>query len=292
MTKINYFLILVCGLTLMGCASTPKTDDYTKHVAANSHIHENIGSPIFYLAAEQAIDVRGEYDSDSSIASGSMMYQGGAGVGGLLAQIATHAVINNSARDSKLSAAQLKANEVLAPIQQTVDEIKLNQLTNSDTSEYSFTTESNDTDYLVYFKPIFFVSQDFKHLSLKNTVWIKKINKSKKRNSKKKIEFLYKNLVSVSSQALSEQEISRLKEDQHYLINHFKSLLDESLIITSRELKGTYLVQSNTTNMFKVARSDKKQYIRGHQVDSINSKLVLKNLRSWLIAVHKTDVSL
>ncbi|MFT4747230.1 MAG: hypothetical protein ACI8XG_001308 [Congregibacter sp.] len=39
------------------------------------------------------------------------MYQGGAGLIGLLAQIGTHAAIVNSNRDGKLSMAQEQANE-------------------------------------------------------------------------------------------------------------------------------------------------------------------------------------
>ncbi len=296
--------LLLIGLVffLFGCNSTPKMDDYTRHTAMKLNLGKSL--PKFYIHQARKIDIRGEYNNDDSAESGHIMYSGAAGFIGLLTQVATHAAISNSVRNGKLSASQLEANKVLTPLAPVIDSLSLNELlfNSNSNSEYDLMSSISEDGESIHINPIFFVAPDFSSISIKNIIWIEK-KKSIKGSSKKakkvrrvrrskKDNYLYRNLIQVISREYSQEERDKfqLTKDEGFFKAELQRLLHESLVIASREVKGSYTDNSNKMSTFKIAQQLKKSYFRGYQVDSLNNKLVVRNLRSWLIALPSESV--
>ncbi|WDE12863.1 hypothetical protein [Thalassomonas haliotis] len=228
------------------------------------------------------VRVRGEYSPDDSGISGSMMYQGGAGMAGLLAQIATHAAINNSQRSNKLAQAQEQANKILLPLNDVIEQLSLPDLLDSNTGEYQLADSL--APRVVNSRPIFFVAPEFAYISVKNIVWLEQAGKARTRG---KPSYDYRNLIEVRSRLYDEAEQERLSSGKgvEFFKDELRNLFHESLILASREVKGRYKHNSDVMATYKLVSKQKNQYIRGKKIDLLHDKLVLKNLRSWLIAI-------
>jgi len=285
MNKTMRLLVtLFAVVCIAGCGSTAKRDDfvtYTKSQLTNEF--NNI--PSFYFDGAELVDVRGEYSKEDAIEQGNIMYSADAGVAGLLAQIATHAVINESARSGKLAALQEKANEVLLPFEPVIQSLKLINLVNKNSTKFSVLDEYSQDNAVVKSKPIFFVAQDLSNITLKNIVWVDK--KSKRKKSK----FLYSNMIQVSSRNYTKQERRLIREDNgSFLEAEFGQLLNASLAIASKDISGEYASGVQKTATFKFLKGRKKNYLRGAKVDTLSNNLVLRNLRSWLIVLPEQSI--
>ena len=280
-------VFLVC---IFGCGSVPKVDDYAQHVGLKSGFNgfEN-QLPIFKLVYNEPIDIRGKHSSDDSINANPILYQGGAGVLGLFAQIATHAAINNAARNKKVSKAQIAANRFLEPLAVKIAEINIGDLADFSSKEYKIDSSLDSSGLVVNIRPIFFVAQDFEYITLKNIVSITKnfTKGSSLRKRKSSNGFHYQNLIEVYSRKYSEDEkksFTSLSESS-FMIEELQRILHQSLSLAAREIKGHYQNSTSKITTHTLKKNNSNLYIRGSQVDSLCQKIVIKNLRSWLVAI-------
>jgi len=286
MSKFN-FLIAASFLLFLGCASAPQRDDYVKYVQPHKTIVNVVLN--YKLDTTSLIDIRGEHLADDSITGNQILYQGGAGMAGFLGQIAAHSSINNSQRNEKLSQAQIEANKILKPIEEIVKQLN-NSILLSETDvdiEGAGNVEGKLNSELQYIntRPIFFVAPDFEHISIKNIVWIDASNGGKSK--------YYQNLIEVYSKHYTPEEKQLLTNgnDSTFLLGELKNLYQQSILVVNREIVGKYDLANMKNDSFKFNKANFKRYIRGQKVDSFNSKVVIRNLRSWLLVLPCSEVT-
>ncbi len=95
--KINALLIISSAFFISGCAKTPYQDDYTQHVNKLSETH--LSNVDYRFEDSSKVDLRGIYVEDNDVQSAQLLYVGGAGIAGLVAQIGAHSSIVNSQRN-------------------------------------------------------------------------------------------------------------------------------------------------------------------------------------------------
>lgn len=270
-------------ITLVGCVSAPYRDDYTTHVNARSESYD--GNDLEFVLVDGAlVDMRGIYAKDDTTSSSPIMYQGGAGLAGLLVQIGTHASIINSQRDQKLSAAQKKANGDISTLISLAEEIDLLALTEKADSGLFKPVDASASAAVVNIKPIFFASSAMNQVSLNTIAWI-----DAKGGSEGDAP-IYQNLIQVFSPKLSTQQSERLANgDKRLLSSIVSSLLDTSLKVAKADLTGKYSNVNIPDKTHLVEKHFGAKVVRGAVVDQACGYVVIRDIRSWYIA-HAIEV--
>ena len=278
-------LLLITSLILVGCGATPYQDDYTKHVNLLENSYFTDSNYKFSFSEEnQSVDLRGVYSQDDTAYSTPIMYQGGAGLAGAVAQLATHGTIINSMRDSKLAAEQVQANQIIQPLINIAQEIPLNDLVGEHHPHLvNFNEASTDT---IIIKPIFFSNSEMTELSIKSIVWIPLAKEQKKRKKK----FKYKNMIQVYSPKMSETDHKKLLNGDTEVVKQIlSSLLNTTLHIAEDALKGQYAKVTSPAETFLIENESENQVIRGYVVADKCNYQVIRDLRLWLFARPKND---
>ncbi|PSW07545.1 hypothetical protein C9I89_02210 [Photobacterium lipolyticum] len=280
------FLLIIFTITLIGCGSTPYRDDYAKHVNLIAGNHIDKANFKFSFAKNTNVDLRGLYLQNNTADASPMMYQGGAGLIGLLVQIGTHSSLVESERNEKLTKEQEQANKKILPLISMSKEISLIDLI----GDYSFqlvSQENADPD-TINIKPIFFSNSGMTKLSLKSIVWLPLQEKSNSRKQKLK----YKNLIQVYSPKLTDSQSQKLIEgDSEYLSEVLSSLLKTALYITRNELTGQYYKIKNPSHTFVIEDDSSIKVIRGTVVEEKCEYQIIQDVHSWLIAYPKPEAT-
>ncbi|UTW03739.1 hypothetical protein KDX31_01480 [Amphritea atlantica] len=265
-------------ITLAGCVSAPYRDDYTTHVNTRSEYYA--GKDLkFVLAEGSLVDIRGIYSKDNTSSSSPMMYQGGAGLAGLLAQIGTHASLINSQRNKKLAAAQEAANGDIATLISLAEGIDLLALLEQTDSGLISPVEAGAAATDVNIKPIFFASRAMDQISLNTIVWVDA------EGSSEGDEPTYQNLIQVFSPKLSTQQSERLANgDKQLLSSLISSLLDTSLKIAKADLTGQYASVNAPDKTYLVEKHFGAKVVRGAVVDHTCGYDVIRDIRLWFVA--------
>ncbi len=278
------FVILI--LSLAGCGSTPYSDDYVKQVnlvAENYFDDENFN---FTFSENSNVDLRGLYSKNDGVGNTNMLYHGGAGLIGLLAQVGTHAYIVDSQRSHKLAKEQEIANNKILPLISLTKEMKLVDLVGTHRS--SLVSSASVADDTINIKPIFFSNDDMTELSLKSIVWLPLKKESKQRKPK----FKYKNLVQVYSNKLNESQQEKLiNGDQLLLSEILSSLLTTAIYITKNELFSNYSKVKGPEKTFFINKGASKKVIRGSIVDEKCGYQIVKDIHFWFIAFPTSKVA-
>ena len=269
-------------IILAGCVSAPYRDDYAAHVNTRSEYYA--GKDLkFVLAEGSLVDIRGIYSKDNTSSSSPMMYQGGAGLAGLLAQIGTHASLVNSQRTKKLAAAQEAANGDIATLISVAEGIDLLALFEQTDSGLISAIDAGAAATDVNIKPIFFASSAMDQISLNTIVWIDAEGRSEGDAP------TYQNLIQVFSPKLSAQQSERLANgDKQLLSSLISSLLDTSLKIAKADLTGQYVSVSAPDKTYLVEKHFGAKVVRGAVVDHTCGYDVIRDIHSWFVA-HSTE---
>lgn len=282
MKKFSLVMIL---LLLMGCGSTPYRDDYAKHVNLISNNYYNDESFQFAFSQTSNIDLRGLYQQDNTLGSSNMVYQGGAGIAGMLVQIGTHSAIVNSQRNSRLAQQQQAANLPISPLIELTKNLNLNDLIGPYDSKQREIGEL-DTDTL-QIKPIFFSNSHMSRLSLKSVIWLPKKGK-KKQSKKKRKKHKYQNMIQVYGNKLNMADRKKLtNNDTTFLSKQLSVLLQTTLYIAQNELTGKYSEKPLKAQTFIIEDGTAKKVIRGSLVAEKCGYQIIKDIRSWYIATPK-----
>lgn len=272
------FTLYLTLLFVVGCAA-PKKDDYIKHVQS-AKAKQLLISPVRVYLAQGQIDIRGEYDNNDAFEHSSVLYAGDAGMVGLLAQVAAHAALSNNAQNARLSTQQLQANKVLEPLSAVLSNLQSEQLFYP-AVELHWQQLPDTSGPQIVSKPIFFLSQDARVLSLKHIVQVEPAGGVV---PGKKVNLLYSNLIEVmAAPVLEEQAIEYwYANDGAALTAAIKALYQQSLELALSDIKGE-LDQAAQAETFKLDVLDKLRIERGNRITSACNQLVIRNLRGWIL---------
>jgi hypothetical protein len=271
-------MLVTCSL--LGCGSTPYTDDYAKHINVVPKNHYNDDNFRFSFTSNTSVDLRGIYVSDDTANASPMVYFGGAGIVGMLAQIGTHSSIVNSQRNERLAFQQQEANTPILPLIDLANELPLNQLVGQYHSELVNDTPL-DSDILTV-KPIFFSNKEMTRLSLKSIVSLP-ITKTKK--TRKKQKFKYQNMIQVYAPKIEKtQSNDLLSKETDILSKTLASLLQTALHIAKSDLTGKFNTKHSEVKTFIIEEANKKKVIRGTLIAEQCGYQIIKDLHSWFIA--------
>lgn len=286
-------VLVVLGLSigLIACSSKkPKTDDYLPHVATNSFFHQSPPPMSIRLPEQALIDMRGEYDPSNQVQSAQIMYSGAAGLGGMLVQVATHAAISDSQQDNKLSEQQIRANGVLQPIQPVYS-----TFTNKDLMfahpQVSFNKVDSADTYIIENKPIYFLSQDARTLTLRNIVYISDPKQKPTSGKNKRQSSLYQNIVEVTAVSLNSDKPNNewLADNGALLRKTLQELYVRSVDIAISDIHGKFnIVKADETISFTQGKTQRTE--RGKLLQQECEYSLIRNLRGWLISVPSSAI--
>jgi hypothetical protein len=285
------FIIISLSLSLLACsAKKPKTDDYLQHVATNSFFHQNPPPMSIRLPEQEPIDIRGAYDPNNQVQGTQILYSGSAGLGGMLVQVATHAAISNSQQNNKLSEQQIQANAVLLPIKAVYS-----TMTNKDLlfthPQLSFNKTNSAEIYIIENKPIYFLSQDSRTLTLRNIVYISDPRQKPILGKTKVDSSLYQNIIEVTAMSLvSDKPNSEWQADNGALLKKtLQQLYIKSIDIALSDINGKLnIVKADETLSFAQGKTQRTE--RGKLLQLECEYSLIRNLRGWLIAVPSASI--
>lgn len=276
--------ILLAVVLLTGCNNSPSRDDYARHVNTLEAVNINESNFKFDFIDEQTLDIRGLYSQDNTVEQTPIMYQGGAGLVGMFAQVGMHSALIKSQRTEKLSKEQTEANKRITPFTKQLENTSLIELIGTHTS---LSTNSEEPSSNVFStKPIFFCDAEMKELSLKMIAWLP----SNQSNSQTEQENNYKNMIHVIGTKLTDtQKEEILNGNQKHLKNKLSSLLVAAINILKNDVTGKYSSEIDETQTFFINEGPKKMVVRGSLLGQECGYQVIQDLHSWYIAFPITE---
>ena len=277
MKKLSFCLLAL----LVGCAA-PKKDDYVAYVSSNK-AKQQLSAPLNAMIIHDQIEIRGEYEAADAFTMNGPLYAGDAGLVGVLAQVAVHAAISNDAQNSRLSAQQQEANKVLEPLTEILSSLSAKQLHHANKNVLWLSTDEQYTGPVLKSKPIFFLSQDARTLSLKHVVAVEP--EIKKSNSKKQ-QKLYANLIEVVAQPAPAEAAMEywLNNNGAALSATMQQLYRQSVSLALADIKGE-LIHTEKAETFKLEHQDTLRIERGNRIKGECNQLILRNLRGWIVVL-------
>lgn len=274
-------LFILCVSFLMACGSTPYRDDYAQHVKLQHTQQLNEASLTMALADVDIVETRGLYSQKDEMSGSGIMYDGSAGLAGMLVQIGAHAAMVNSGRDDKLSAQQMQANRNIGLLTDKMAGRSISSLLAANTSFVNAEEADSNT---ISIKPIFFSNAKMSRLSLKLVASLP--NTSPKANLKKS-PLRYQNMVHIYSPMPDTNDSHLLDISQAELEQIYSSLLNTALTIVKHDVTGKYNVEGNKTKTFILPQDFRNTVIRGRLADENCEYKIVKNLRNWFIVIPK-----
>lgn len=272
------YLALVVAL-LSACGSTPYRDDYAKHVQLNSTQFISPHELSWAIELTAPVELRGKYQQNNTLGSSAILYDGSAGLAGMLVQVGVHAAMINSGRDSKLSEQQMHANNNIKMLDELTGDLSLGDILSVEVKQSI--TASADTN-TVFVKPIFFSDQRMRRLTLKLIAWIPKdISKA----PVKERDYRYQNMIQVYDSLPEDDDSNLLDLTQADLHKRYQSLLDIGLKIVANDVSGQYQLDDTQSQTFTVKYDDRNTVIRGKLAEHTCTHEIIKDLRNWFIAV-------
>lgn len=271
-----FFMSLVISIST-SCAS-PKYDEFTEHKKSLVKNVENTSTIMISLKPGN-IEFRGMYENDNSINSANFLYHGGAGAGGVLAQIITQAAINSSLKNDKINKQREAAKKTLQPIESILNKMTSDILIQNNAGFSYIAIDGSDTSQGVTFSsnPIFFFNKRRNAVTLKHKV-------TATRGSNPKV--LYQNLIEVISPTFNTLEGSDAHADEktNQLTKTLKNIYQDSLALAKKDFQGE-LVSSSPQHSHRIRENHKLRVERGYLIEADTSgRAVIRNLRGWLIS--------
>ncbi|ABG38570.1 hypothetical protein Patl_0038 [Paraglaciecola sp. T6c] len=270
------FLFLSVFFLIVGCNSTPNRDDYAKHINTMGKAFHGENTLAFSFAQNEGIDLRGIHNRDDSTSSSPILYQGGAGLVGMFAQIGAHAAFINSSRNAKLAEEQERADNKISPLINLINGVSIFSLLDRTDSLF---VKNNDIDNeTLRLKPIFFSNEKMNQVILKLIAWLPD-EKGRTKNLR------YQNMIQVFSPILSEDEHALFVDENNDDVKQMMARqLNTAIHILQSDLTGRYTGLNEPQNTFTILRNDSSKVVRGSVVDNKCGFQVVQDLHSWYIA--------
>tara|TARA_R110001599_G_scaffold256091_1_gene456244 strand:+ start:1235 stop:2140 length:906 start_codon:yes stop_codon:yes gene_type:complete len=273
---------LIALVFVISACSAPQKQ-YVKHIASTTPISSDT-SFLYSDMPSSHFAFRGELDfSQMDDEAYTMVYPGEAGFVGLLVGIAAHAITENQKQNSRGAKKLAIANRVLLPIQTAIDGVNsadaLSQALENQIYSLAAYSEGHDTNhaFVLDFKPVFYVSQDYSTLRVKNIVSLYSAFEDQKTE-------VYRNLIEsvrVLPSGFSEMQPDQIQAELQSLTG---LLLTETLGLALDDSTSS-LQEKPDFQTFKYLEGGKLSYSRGRLVRVDCSTLVIRTLRSWIKSI-------
>ena len=238
------------------------------------------------LPAETQVAYHGVVDADpAGVPQHGMVY--GPNVVGFFAGIITHGVIVGSAQERQRKQAQDAADRVLLPFETVIRdytsrallEHALEKLETADRKKLVEPTLDPGAYWLVDSLPVFLMTQDRRALIVENTLTIFRPGSASKAT--------YRNTIKVVSDARDASDLIPFWSDNNgeKLKDESASLLARSLEIAMRGAVDTAGKGTGVHRTFHYREGDKQKMERGELVNETCRRIVLRNLRGWIMSV-------
>jgi len=262
-------------LLISGCTSAPK-NHHASHIHSGAKIPEKTLFSVSPLISDHLL-FRGAFESAVQEQDYSVMYMGGAGIAGIIAEIATHGMLESNSQNSKAKKAQDIANEALIPIQPAIEMLDsasaLDNVIDSNPKLIHLSAKKKKPLLELRMQPMFFVDQSYSTLSLKNIVSVQE------RHQKNKP--IYQNMVEIVSLLPEGLE----KENTDGQLQHLQEITQQQLADSvSLALKDamSILNKSDAMQTFRYAEYGKYSYERASLIEKSCSRVIIRTLRKWL----------
>lgn len=275
----RFYLIVLLGIVFSGCASKPKTH-YTARLDSEKKIEQ---SKIIFLQIKKSnMMFIGNINTDDLVSKAQMGAYIAIDPISFMAQLAAHsAVIENDKNKLKIEL-QNKANKVLIPLQEGIDQVEteslkllaLNSLSRN-YPEHDFVTIKEDADYLMVTEPIFVVVDDSSQIIVKNIISLYKLSEPKRA--------LYQNMVEVmSKKVLTKDTVGHWQaNDFEFFVNEVERIFQDSILLAARDIQNT-LPESYEEKTMKFYEGTKPHYERVKVIENSCNSILYRNLRGWL----------
>lgn len=275
---IMRFISLAVSLALVGCASAPHQSNFVGngYVATPKPLTES--DLTFSLINDQNVDMRGTHSKDDSVEAASVMYQGGAGLAGLLVQIGTHAALVQGQRAGKLTAQQEEANKKIASLIEITKGISPTDLSGNHRSKF-VKLEQGDA-HTISMEPIFFSNENMNRISLDLLVSSPQVDGDDPKSER----FSYKNRLKVHARKLTDEQSGAFAAgDRKFISDTLSSLLQTAIHVTTQDALGQYSDPQNPVKTFHVETDDGRQVVRGTSLGNKCGYQIVRDIRSSIV---------
>lgn len=237
---------------------------------------------------KDSVDFRGAVNFDQAGGNTTQILYPAPGLIGLLAAVATHAVIVGATRGSERSKIQIEADNVLAPYRAslaTLDHSSLFQRAMEKSADvaWSPTLTAGDaaggSTWVVESQPVFLMTQDQRAVILENTVAVFAPGAA--------VSPAYQNVMRVVSRPMPDGDVvAGWNAEQGQRLREVSSeLLALSLAMARRAAVGELPAPGTAQKTFRFTEGGRERFERAQLVSRGCDRLVLQNLRGWLMSV-------
>lgn len=274
--KLPLILVVLSAILLSGCGSTIRQDGYVKHVNRLDLKKVSSEEIKFSLPESHSITLHAIHHKDATATQTSVVYTGSAGLGGLIAQIGTHAALVESSRSNKLTKVQEQANLAIKPLIDITDLNSIASLKNLNLNKLESELQISTNNFKI--KPIFYSSRDMKSISLKMAIW------QERETKRNKGKYNYLNLVQIYGDPFTQVQLDKIKQGEHDIfLSKLSRYLNQAILIAEKDILGHYRNVNKVTKTFLVKQGGKSKVVRGKLLEKDCKFSVIKNLHSWLI---------
>ncbi|MFV1871969.1 MAG: hypothetical protein ACMZ64_01410 [Oleiphilus sp.] len=278
--KIAYLMFF---LVFVSACSAPQKQ-YVKHIASTTPISPDATFYFHDMPAPSNFVFRGELDlSEMDDDAYGMVYPADGGVVGVLVGIAAHAIVENQKQNSQAAEALSIANRMLSPIRPKINGINSAEAVSQALANqrHKLTNSNNGFDeseaWLLEFKPMFYISQDYSTLRLKNVVSIYSPFDDNKTE-------VYRNLIEAVRLMPKDFKDDSIEEGVSDMQLLTESLLSETITLALDDATNN-LKDNQDFQTFKFYEGGKVNYSRGRLVNVACSTLVFRTLRNWIKSI-------
>lgn len=272
------FISVALSLALVGCASSPHQSNFVGngYVAVPKPASE--AELTFKILNEQNVDMRGIHSKDDSVEGAAVLYQGGAGLAGLLVQIGTHAALVKGQRAGKLSAQQEEANKKISSLIEITNGIPPLDLVGMHRSQ--FVTADEKGAHTISMEPVFFSNESMTRISLDLTLW----TAESKGDGAHDGAFKYQNRLKVHAPKLTEEQSGAfVKGDRSYISETLSFLLQTAIHIIKQDATGQLDNTQNPVKTYHLESDSGRRVLRGRSLVNKCGFQVVRDIRSSIV---------
>jgi len=239
------------------------------------------------LPAEQKVAFRGMVNFDDAGVAGTQMLYPAPNAVGLLVAVLTHGAIVESAKNSQRTQMQEAADKVLDAYKADLSDFDHGQLLQRGLAQQALMGShrhveaggSDEADWIIESAPVFTLGQDQSVLILDNTVAVRTRDEPQKVLHQAVVKVVWNTREqTVPADYWGAGQAGKLKEASALLFAHSLGLVLDHVVKPS--LQGE--VPQKT---YRYAEGKKERMERGSLVRTQCNRVVIKNLRGWLMSV-------
>ena len=282
-TSICFLLSGLMSVGISPIAQAETVEDQPPSSLMTESISEDIGWSL-QLPEDEKVVFKGVVNYDASGPSGSAMLYPAPNAVGLLAGLITHAIILESAKGRKKSAAQEAADKVLLPYLDVLQTYTHRELMQRALDKAVIDrplkllpySEKNEASWLIQSIPIFSLTQDQTALVLDNTILISQLGVPP-----------YSNTIRIVSTAKNEPNLI-----QYWTANQGENLKEisagmvaDSVQIALSGVAGKLNTENTAYKTLRYFEGNTEKMERALLLSERCNRVLIKTLRGWLMSI-------